>query len=658
MATRVHQARAPRAARQPGGCQEISPGDRPKIIPGLDGLRALAIISVLIYHLRPQTLTGGFIGVDIFFVVSGFLITTLLLREVSSRGFIDLKGFWTRRARRLIPALVVCVLVSVTAAYFVGGDLLVGIGRQTLGALTFSNNWLEIGAGTSYFARTSPQLFVNFWSLAVEEQFYLLWPIIVAFMLAATKSSSTRVRIVFAVAAGSAIWMAINAVPGQDATRAYYGTDTHLFGLMFGAALAFAWGRYSVLDTRLWHRWRIPASLLAAVILATLLVTVTEDAIWTFRGGLVLASLATTVIIAAVITGKHPFLPVMEAWPVRWVGERSYGIYLWHWPVILILEAMTSSVVPDSAASWVVRALALSLTLSIAAVSYRYLETPIRRHGFKVCIADAIAALRSTRRWQPRAIAATAGACLLVMPVAIATAPEKSETQIQIEQGEKLLKEKDAAAPQPSAESPASPDDTDAHTGDGIHDDGAGTGDPAIVSPTLNTTVPKGEEISAFGDSLLVTTIHALEDRFPGIRVDAKSSRQWPEGLTRIRTALDEGSVRRGVVIALGTNAGLPEPDLLRDALDSLGTERLVVVVNIHGKSTWTDAVNEDIARIANEYANVTVADWHTAIGEHRDLLQADGVHPGIEGAHLYADTIKDSFAELAKKTEAAQHDH
>lgn len=645
--------RAPRAARQPGGPRRIEPGDRPKVIPGLDGLRALAILAVLVYHLRPATLTGGFIGVDIFFVVSGFLITTLLLREVAAKGAIDLKGFWLRRARRLIPALVTCVVVSVTAAFFVGGDLLVGIGRQTLGALTFSNNWVEIGAGSSYFARTSPQLFVNFWSLAVEEQFYLFWPIIVAILLAATKTVRTRVRIVGAIGIASAAWMAFNVAPGADATRAYYGTDTHLFGLMFGAALAFMWSRYSILDSQLWHRWRIPASLLATTVLAVLLGVVTEDNVWTFRGGLVLASFATTIIIAAVISGRHPFLPVMESAPVKWIGARSYGIYLWHWPVILILAAMTPSVVPDSIASWVMRAIACALTLAIAATSYRYIETPIRRHGFRVCTHRALAAVRSAQRWQPRAIAATAAACLAVMPVAIATAPEKSETQLQIEAGEKLLADKakqdeQPAEAAPTESTPAPVTVPEKASGDGVHDDGAGNGDTAKAADTLDASVPTGKEISAFGDSLLVTTIHAMEDRFPGIAVDAKSSRQWPAGLQQIRQALDAGTVRRGVVIALGTNAGLPDPSMLRDALDALGTDRLVVVVNIYGKSTWVDSVNADIAAIANEYANVIVADWHGAISDNRGLLQADGVHPGIKGAHLYADTVKAAFEQLS----------
>lgn len=659
------RAKAARPTYQPTR-GPLTPADRPKIIPGLDGLRALAIVSVLIYHLRPATLTGGFIGVDVFFVVSGFLITTLLLREVHASGVIDLKGFWLRRARRLLPALVSCVLVSVTAAFIVGGDLLVGIGRQALGALTFSNNWVEIVAGTSYFAGTSPQLFMNFWSLAVEEQFYLFWPILLAILLAATKSTETRVRLALGVAAVSAVWMGLVVTPGEDATRAYYGTDTHLFGLALGVALAFLWSRRSVLDGPIWHRWRVPASMVSLGVLFGLMATLSEDSVLTFRGGLFLACLATAILIAGLITGPHPLTGLAQSAPVRWIGERSYGIYLWHWPIILIIEARTAALAPDSGAWWILRGVALALILTIAATSYRYLETPVRRDGFVVCARRALRAVRGPD-WRAKAVAATAAACAVVTPVAIALAPEKSETQLQIEAGQEHLdavaeQSRDSAETQsPEAEATVSPEATpsptasSAGTDNGVHDDGAGAGDTRIVSATLDTSVPAGEEISAFGDSMLVTSIHALEDRFPGISVDAKSNRQWPEGLQHIRSALDAGQVRRAVVIALGTNGGLPDPALLRDALDALGTDRLVVVVNLYGKSTWIPAVNEDFAAVCSEYANCAVAPWHEEIDAQRSLLQSDGVHPGITGAHLFADTIKDTFADLAARTSAAR---
>src|SRR5690625_3791387 len=183
-------------------------------IEGLDGWRALAVSAVLVFHLRPGTLPGGFIGVDVFFVISGFLITTLLVRELARHGRINLPRFWLRRARRLLPALVTVVVTSTVAAYFAGGDLLVGIGRHIAGALTFSNNWVEIVAGSDYFAASTPNLFMNFWSLAVEEQFYILWPIITIVIMAFLPRTKHRLILLGGAAAISALAMAIAYTPG------------------------------------------------------------------------------------------------------------------------------------------------------------------------------------------------------------------------------------------------------------------------------------------------------------------------------------------------------------------------------------------------------------------------------------------------------------
>ncbi|MDO5635584.1 MAG: acyltransferase, partial [Micrococcus sp.] len=329
------QGRRPRrGGRGPG---DIRP--RPGHIPGLDGIRAIAILGVLVFHFTPSVLPGGFLGVDVFFVLSGFLITTLLLREIDGKGRIDLLGFWRRRARRLLPALVLVVLTSVTLARLIGGDLLVGIGRQTLGALTFTTNWLEISAGASYFHSTSPILFINFWSLAVEEQFYIVWPLALVAVLALTRTGRQRIGVVAGIGLASTILMAVLYTPGEDATRVYYGTDTHLMGLMGGAALALAWANpqhRAGLRSRVWRRWRGVAVLGALLVLAAQMRWMDAATPFTFRGGFLLAALATMVLIAGLLESGGPWRRVMEVPLLRWVGERSYGIYLWHWPVLVI----------------------------------------------------------------------------------------------------------------------------------------------------------------------------------------------------------------------------------------------------------------------------------------------------------------------------------
>jgi peptidoglycan/LPS O-acetylase OafA/YrhL len=206
-------------------------------LPGIDGLRAIAVLVVIAFHLTPGPLLGGYLGVDLFFVISGFLITGLLLRERAEHGRIRLREFWVRRARRLLPALVMLLLTCSSAAFFVGGDVLVRLWSQLIGALTFSSNWVLIATGSSYFDDSAPELFRNLWSLAVEEQFYLAWPFVVL-LVALVPRRWVRASVLAAVAIASALAMALLYVPGTDATRVYYGTDTHSFGLAIGASLA------------------------------------------------------------------------------------------------------------------------------------------------------------------------------------------------------------------------------------------------------------------------------------------------------------------------------------------------------------------------------------------------------------------------------------
>lgn len=595
-------------------------------IRGLDGLRALAIAAVLVFHLRPTALTGGFLGVDVFFVVSGFLITTLLLREMATRGRLDLPKFWVRRARRLLPALVLVVVTSVSVSLLIGEDLLVGIGRQSLGALTFSSNWIEIAAGSSYFAATSPQLFANFWSLAVEEQFYLLWPILFALVLALLPSPRRRAGVAAGVAVLSAVGMALLAQPGEDATRVYYGTDTHAFGLLLGIALAFLSSGDSVLGSSAWRRAAPWAGTGALAGLIVLMAVLNENHVITFRGGLFLGSLLTAVLIASLLPGQSPLVRLLELRPVTWLGQRSYGIYLWHWPVLLVVTALLPPAAVDSPGDWAVRVLALALTLAVSAASYRHLEMPVRRRGFRACFDDVRQAVTGPVLVPKLAVGAVG--LLGVMTVAgIATAPQKSEAQVAIEAGQQAIA---AAAPAAGTEGP---------------------GRQFRAEAPPDRSVPSGEEVTAFGDSMIVTSTHALQDRFPGIQLDALSNNQWKHAADVVGTALAEGRVGRAVVIDYGTNAGVSDPAVVREVLDLLGPKRIVVVVNLYSSSTFIESSNTLLAEVVAGYPNAIVADWNAAIGADPSLLQSDRTHPDIEGALLFADTVRAAFEELAARS-------
>ncbi|HET7305416.1 MAG TPA: acyltransferase family protein [Segeticoccus sp.] len=678
-------------------------------IHGLDGLRALAIVGVLVYHLRSDSLPGGYLGVDVFFVVSGFLITTLLLRELRDNGRLDLPHFWLRRARRLLPALVLVVVTSIVLGFAVGDDLLVHIGRQTFGALTFSNNWVEIAAGSSYFAHTSPLLFMNFWSLAVEEQFYLIWPLALALVVAAARSTAVRVRIALLLALASAVAMAVLFQFGAEPTRVYYGTDTHLFGLMIGAALAFAWAAPErPLESRQWQRVRMPVAVVSLVGLLLLMRTLEQSSVLTFRGGIVLASLLTAGVIAALLGPDSLLRRVLDLPPVVWVGQRSYGIYLWHWPMILVVQAALPAAAPDTAMSWAGRGVALALTLVLSWASYRWLEVPVRRRGFRGAIGTFAGWL--TQPWEvsraPRVTGGVIATAVLVAAVAVGTAPDKSQVQQRLEANEALTNQSvssttgvDAAgrgnggpsgtsgpsgpgpsAPEKSGKDGSAKDATGHRSGSGTEEErtGAaahrgGSGDEGkraaddrsaesaaggqaargAVSRKADFSVPTGKEITVFGDSLVVCSADALAVKFPGIMMDAESNRQWPDGQQAVQSRLAAGSVRRAVVLDFGTNAGVQDEGLVNDVIESLGPDRMVVLVNLYG--VWVPEGNQALARVAARHPNVIVANWHDAIAKHPELLQPDGIHPGIEGAGLYADVVGTALKRLSHRLQSAQ---
>ena len=613
-------------------------------LPGLDGLRAAAILAVLAFHLDPRWLPGGFLGVDVFFVISGFLITTLLVREHARAGRVDLRGFWVRRARRLLPALLVLVPSVILMARLVEGDLLVGIRRQAVGALTFTSNWLEIGAGSDYFHSTAPQLLMNLWSLAVEEQFYLVWPVVALVLLRVAPSSRARAGVAIALALGSAILMATRYDPELGATRVYYGTDTHLMGLMLGAGLAFAWAapHRAWTSTDRWQRWRVPVVGAAAGLLVAMFALLDESTPFTFRGGILLASLATAVLVLAVVERPSPLRTVLDLPVLRWVGQRSYGLYLWHWPVILIVEADLDWAQRSSDDYLWSRLWCVVVTVAVADLSYRFIESPVRRRGFRGTARHALHSIRYAGTRTARIVWATVAVLAVALTAVLLTAP----TRTRVEQ---LLDANAAAArvaPTAAASARASGAPTGATTAPSPGPSSAAAA-KAPVAVKQTWAMPTGAEIDGYGDSMMVGSVHALRYYFPGIRMDARSNRQWSEGL-EVVTKRGAGT-RRAVILALGTNAGT-DVDRARATLDALGPDRMVVLVTLHGRINRIASDNAALKDLAQGRDNVAVADWDAALEDTTGQLQSDGMHPSLTGAHLYAKTIRQAFADLSER--------
>lgn len=600
-------------------------------IEGLDGLRAFAVLVVLAFHLWPSKVPGGFLGVDFFFVISGYLITTLLLREKAKNGHIKLSAFWTRRARRLLPALVLVVTSSVAVAWLVNTDLLVNIERQVFGALTFSTNWVEIVAGTDYFADSARALFVTFWSLAVEEQFYVFWPILLIGLTAVVASTSLRTVIALVAAAASAVLMAVMYDP-QWPTRVYYGTDTHSFGLMIGVALAFAFSNAGkLLESRSWQTLRPVVGFAALAGLILLVIFVESEAPSTYRYGILIGSLLSAATVAVLPGVPTIFTDLCRVRAFAWVGERSYGIYLWHWPVLLIVASATSATLDGDGPGWMTALIVIVLTFLLSAASFRWIEAPIRENGFKATWRSIKAAFQPpSRAIGPGLATVSAIAVLVLAVVGFVNAPEKSKAQLSVEEGEKAIAEQNAQ-----------------------NLSGNKTGDPKDPSGSAwpkEQKIPSGDLIAGFGDSVMSGAAPAVYARFPGIYINAKPILQWRDAPGIVKTMLDNGTMRPVVVLNFGTNAGFKEPEseqALRDILTMLGPKRRVVLVNTVGVSYWVPSANATLQDISTQFPNTIVADWYSVIQKKPGLLHRDRTHPNDAGTVIYAETIAEALATL-----------
>ena len=383
-----------------------------KYLPGLDGLRALAVTAVIAYHLGYGWAQGGLLGVGVFFTLSGYLITDILVGQFAAAGRIKLGDFWLRRARRLLPALFVMLAVVTVWVNAFNRAFVPGYRGDVIASGLYVNNWWYIFQHDSYYSRFAPPAPLDhLWSLAVEEQFYLLWPwmVLAMVLLAGWLVKRRRVRelgagahveterpneflsgrarwamaaVALVLATASAIEMAMLYHPGYDPTRVYEGTDTRAFGLLIGAAVAMVYPtRRGARTLSAGSRRLLDAAGLAGLVVVVLLVWRTNEySDFMFRGGLELLSVATALVVAAAATPGGLLGRALGWTPMRWIGVRSYGIYLWHYPIIVLTAAAGTVGTPVSA----VRAVILvAVTVAIAAASWRFVEDPIRRGSYR-----------------------------------------------------------------------------------------------------------------------------------------------------------------------------------------------------------------------------------------------------------------------------------
>jgi peptidoglycan/LPS O-acetylase OafA/YrhL len=639
-------------------------------MPGLDGLRALAVIAVLLYHGGLTWIPGGFLGVEVFFVLSGYLITALLLAEWRAHGSVALKAFWLGRARRLLPALYLVLVVTLAyAVVFLPGEV-AGLRGDVFAALGYVTNWYLIFGHESYFeAIGRPSLLKHLWSLAVEEQFYLLWPLVVAIALSVGATRWRRRRVLalaLAGAAASALLMALLYRPEMDPSRLYFGTDTRATGLLVGAALALVWApwraalapRFQSVQrrSRLRRRWGWTAPRLLDVAglvalggLTLLCLRLGEFQPSLYRGGLATVALFTAVVIMA---SAHPYSRLgsglLGCWPLRWIGVRSYGIYLWHWPIFMVTRPGLD--VPLD--GWPLLALRFGLTLVLADLSYRYVETPVR----KGALGKAWRKLRESQGLQRRRLTvlwagATVPLVALCAALGVATSqaePQEPPSYLRAEAALHTETTSRKAVAEEKMTPETAPPESDKLTITRRAVAKAEVQEAGESAAGKKKKVPAGVEaavgpVSAVGDSVMLGAAEELGKTVPNLAtIDAAVGFQAADAVAVLAARRDAGELGEVVVVHIGSN-GIYTAEQFDQTMRVLVGVRRVVFVNVNVPRAWEQPNNEVIAEGVARYPDRAVlADWYSASEGHPEYFVEDGVHLQIEGQKVYAHLISE----------------
>jgi peptidoglycan/LPS O-acetylase OafA/YrhL len=632
--------------------------------PGLDGLRGLAVIAVIAFHEQLSAFPGGFLGVDVFFVLSGYLITDLLTAQWNRHGRLDLRGFWARRARRLLPALAVMLVVVTAATAVIEPAQLAALRSALLAAVTYSSNWWQALAHHSYFTQFGPPPpLQHLWSLAIEEQFYLVWPLLLIVILKTCRSRRLQAGLAWSGAALSALAMVLVYVPGADPSRVYYGTDTHASALFIGSALALTWplrrlGTLGSLETPGTDRTRIPDALGVAgiAVLAWAMGHFAGTDRVLYPAGLLIAALAAGAVVLAAAS------PGLVGWALgrsvlRWTGVRSYGIYLWHWPVIALATAAFPQQRP---ANWIWLPEA-ALSVGLAAASWRWIEEPIIRDGFRPTVRArsrvVVGSLARAHRSPVGAVPALAVVAAVVVAGAagygVLHAHASTGLAEQISQGVRVSQQGPAG---PAAVTPTAVPTGSASTGPlaGSTAGPSPAASPSATPSAVTAAAPSrvtGSDVFAVGDSVLLASAVQLTAALPGISINAQVSRQVSAGLSIVQRLAAAGRLRPVVVFALGTN-GTFTSQQMGQLVRAVGPHRDLVLVNTYEARSWEAGVNRVIAAAPRRYANVVMANWFATIEHRTSLLWPDEIHPQPSGARLYARMV--ASAVQAARTAAA----
>ena len=618
-------------------------GKKRRYITGLDGIRAIAVIMVLAYHLKLALFKSGFLGVTVFFVLSGYLITGILISEVEEEGTIDLKNFWLRRIRRLVPAVMSMAVVIIFVSAVVNRIIFTKGCKDFLASVLGFNNWWQIFNKVSYFeAAGVPSPFTHCWSLAIETQFYLIYPLFLLgiYKLAKSRGEGRAKRgLLFAgvtllLALISVILMIALFNPQQDASRVYYGTDTRAFSLLFGALLAILW-EYRMVPRRLSASVNMVLGSVSFAVLLVMTIAINGSSNFWYRGGQFVGTILTVLVIYTVL-GRKTWLSRFLSNPVlKWIGDRSYSIYLWHYPIILLISKGIK-------ASWWITLIEIVLSVVLAELSYRFIETPIR-HGI---IGEYLNILRSRPKSRQekkrqvqvarRSLKVMAGTFVLTVSLILCMifVPKKNALDT-LQKREAKAKETGKMTEEQLAKQKANGSESD---------------DTICTADLTDDEILEGLNLLLIGDSIAVDVTDDFYEMFPNSVSDTKIGRITSLGKQVLDSYIDEKKWEgEGVIFASLSNS--PINGELEDIREKIGKDMPLFLTTVRiPHDTFEEESNSKIKKFVEENNHTYLIDWYAASEGHDEYFDADDTHLLSAGAKAYANCIKEAVLDAYKK--------
>lgn len=606
-----------------------------KYIKEIDGLRALAVIMVLAYHLKMPFAKSGLLGVTVFFVISGYLITGILINEIEESGGVDLKNFWLRRIRRLLPAVLSMAVVMIFVSAVVNRVVFTKGRHDLLSAVFGYNNWWQIFRKVSYFENAgAPSPFTHCWSLAIETQFYLIYPILLILLSKARNRGKVFAAVTAVLAMISVVLMGVLYSPDGDPSRVYYGTDTRAFSLLIGA-LAAIQKEYHIIKVKLRGKlWAVIGSI-SVLILIGMMMLISSYSSFLYYGGQAIVSVLAAFVVYAVTVSRSLLNIILDSSILKWIGDRSYSIYLWHYPIIVLMSG-------GKRAAWWIVILEVVLSVGFAELSYRFIETPVR-HGI---IGEYIGIINSrphNRRERHRQIQvarrslkamAAVLATGLALSLCIAFVPKKT-TLDTVAKREKKATEVTKLTNQKLKEQKAKAKKT------------AKTSKSTMTDEELLKNV----QMLLIGDSITVDVTDYFYKVLPNSISDTKIGRSTLTGVK----VFDEYQTQKkwdgdGVIFALGTNG--PMYDTLGRIRQKAGDKPLFLTTVHAPKEDFESSNNEEIRKFVKEHEHTYLIDWYTASADHPEYFDQDDTHLLPKGAEAYAQCIKDAVLKAMRAEE------